>query len=140
MKNMPLTERFLEKIDVTPGCWLWTASKRPNGYGQFKVGDSPVPAHRFSYEHYFGSIPEGLQLDHLCRVRSCVNPAHLEPVTQAENIRRGESPPARNARKTHCPQGHAYQGDNLIIDGGYRRCRTCKRKRDMQSYHSKKAY
>ena len=78
-------------------------------------------AHRVAYELQVGPIPVGLQLDHLCRVRSCVNPAHLEPVTSAENTRRG-----LRAMKTHCPQGHPYAGENLLIrPTGQRRCRTC---------------
>ena len=90
--------------------------------------------HRFVYERLVGKIPEGLQIDHLCRVRHCANPAHMEAVTQRENILRGMSPAAENARKTHCPQGHPYEGENLFTynQGRFRRCRACDRERGRQ--------
>lgn len=84
-------ERFWSKVDkgADDECWLWTASTDGHGYGQFWNGERRMPTHRWAYEQARGPIPEGLQLDHLCRVRRCVNPDHLEAVTQAENIRRG---------------------------------------------------
>lgn len=83
-------DRFWAKVDkCRDGCWVWTAKGTPAGYGQFRVDGVDVYAHRFSYELHVGPIPDGLQIDHLCRVTSCVNPAHLEPVTGAENLRRG---------------------------------------------------
>lgn len=87
----PVAERFWEKVQKTDDCWLWTASVKPAGYGQFTVEDQkpPVYAHRFSYEQLVGPIPDGLTLDHLCANRRCVNPDHLEPVPMAENTRRG---------------------------------------------------
>ena len=98
------------------------------GYGQFWDGTRLVRAHRFAYEQIVGPIPDGLQLDHLCRVRSCVNPAHLEPVTCQVNLLRGTGASARNAIKTHCPQGHAYGDFNTYIrPEGWRRCRECHR-------------
>jgi hypothetical protein len=129
-----LEERLLEKIavDVETGCWLWTAYTDPAGYGRIATSAQPNPelAHRVSYRLYVGPIPEGLTLDHLCRVRRCVNPAHLEPVTLAENKRRGESLAAQNARKTHCPQGHPYDEANTHVTAqGYRDCRACNRER-----------
>lgn len=109
-------------------CWTWEASKNCGGYGHFTAGGRHFSAHRFAYELLVGPIPEGLDLDHLCRVRNCVNPAHLEPVTRRENLLRGKTIQARNAAKTHCPQGHPYWGDNLYIDArGCRSCWTCKR-------------
>ena len=83
--------RFVPKYIPEPnsGCWLWVAMLGSGGYGRFKVGNKNVYAHRLSYEHHVGAIPEGLDLDHLCRTRCCVNPTHLEPVTRKENIRRG---------------------------------------------------
>lgn len=121
-------ERFWSKVDrKTPQqCWPWLASKREFGYGQFRLGETMALAHRVAYELLIGQIPDGLELDHLCRNPSCVNPAHLEPVTHRENCLRGTGSSARNARKAHCPRGHYYGGDNLYIhpDGG-RRCRNC---------------
>lgn len=109
------------------GCWTWTGALRGQGYGGY--GAPNRVAHRMVYELLVGPIPDGLTLDHLCRNRLCVNPAHLEPVSLATNVMRGESPPARNARKTHCPQGHEYDEANTYINpsSGYRLCRACQR-------------
>lgn len=107
-------------------CWLWTGSLNANGYGTIHRGDRQAGTHRVVVELNGESIPEGHEVDHLCRVRHCVNPAHLEVVTKAENIRRGFSPPGMNSRKTHCPKGHLLDGDNLLnIDDGRRHCRIC---------------
>jgi hypothetical protein len=85
-----------------------------------------VYVHRVVYEALVKPIPVGLVLDHLCRVRHCVNPAHLEPVTQRENVLRGETAPAANKAKTHCVRGHPFSGQNLILrKSGVRECRTC---------------
>jgi hypothetical protein len=87
-----------------------------------------VGAHRWSYEALVGPIPPGLEIDHLCRVRNCVNPSHLEPVTKAVNILRGESMSARHARQTHCKSGHPFDAENTrMTTDGQRRCRTCDR-------------
>lgn len=117
-------------------CWIFTGSKTPGGYGQFRP-ESRGPcwvAHRYSYGLAGLEIPEGLQLDHLCRVRACVNPGHLEPVTQLKNIRRGTSVAVRNAAKTHCPKNHPYDDENTYSDPGtnWRRCRQCARDRYLQ--------
>ena len=111
------------------GCWLWTGNIITLGYGTLYRGRGrrnrvTTYAHRASYEAFRGPIPPGLQIDHLCRVRSCVNPAHLEVVTQRTNILRGESMSARHARKSTCPKGHVY---DLFSDAS-RRCRTCRRR------------
>lgn len=120
-------------------CWWWTATLSTGGYGQFWDGSRLIQAHRWSYEFFIGPILDGLQLDHLCRVRNCVNPSHLEPVTQKENLARGESPSARGARKTHCPHGHEYAGYNLHISPrGGRLCRACNRARSLKTYYGKK--
>lgn len=128
----PLEERFWEKVSPEPnsGCWLWAASEKNGGYGQFWDGERNVRAHRWAYETYRGPIPSGLQMDHLCRVRCCVNPFHLEAVTQQENIRRGDAgkyPTAGLYRKnkTHCPKGHEYNARNTYIYNGWRFCREC---------------
>jgi hypothetical protein len=133
-----LSERFEEKFTPEPncGCWLWVGATSPSAsgkhpYGIFTKDGKLRMAHRVSYEMAIGLIPDGLQLDHLCRMTLCVNPAHLEPVTPKENIRRGRTAEAaRNTQlsKTHCPHGHEYSGDNLYIKpNGRRECRQCVR-------------
>lgn len=108
-------------------CWLWTAG-RSDGYGVLRVGGRSVKAHRFAYKLLVGPIPSGLQPDHLCRVRLCVRPDHLEPVTSRENTLRGESFAARRAARTHCVQGHAYSPENTYVRRkGGRHCRACGR-------------
>ncbi len=128
----PLADRFWEKVQKTEGCWYWTASLRGNGYGQIYIGERPgqsayiAPAHRVAYELLVGPIPEGLQIDHLCRNPRCVNPSHLEPVTSKENSLRGVSPSAFNSRKARCSRGHVFDGLNTYrYQNGKRGCRTC---------------
>lgn len=107
-------------------CWLWTAARDSKGYGLFYVGNRvQVRAHRWAYEFMIGPVPDGLQLDHLCRIPSCCNPFHLDPVTCQVNVRRGESPGARALRRTHCLRGHAYS-EHGAINQGRRICRTCR--------------
>lgn len=115
-------------------CWLWTGWINPLGYGSInssRSGDnphSPSLAHRVVYEMLRGPIASGLTLDHLCRVRHCVNPAHLDPCSAVENVLRGVGPSAVNSRKTHCKHGHEFSPLNTrITREGYRECRTCKR-------------
>lgn len=121
-----VVDRFIDKVSPEPnsGCWLWTGSDTGPGYGQFWLNGKGVSAHRFAYELFVGKIPKGLVIDHLCRVGCCVNPVHLEPVTQAENVKRGLSG-QHNRQKTHCPQGHEYSKDNTRIYNGKRHCRVC---------------
>lgn len=131
--HLPASERFVTKYEIAPtGCWLWTSVIDGEGYGDFWDGSKNLDAHRWSYEHHVGAVPPGLHLDHLCRVRHCVNPDHLEPVTAGENVLRGVGPSAVNAAKTHCKRGHPFAGRNLkiIATTGERRCRECARLRD----------
>lgn len=117
------TDRFMAKVSKQDnGCWIWTASKFQNGYGRFIVDHSCIGAHRFSYEHFKSAIPSGLQIDHLCKTKSCVNPDHLEVVTLQENIRRF------NVARTHCKRGHEFTPENTYFKKGNKRvCRTCQR-------------
>lgn len=111
------------------GCWEWVGGLNSNGYGKMKLGKASAGAHRVVYEMHRGPIPEGLHLDHLCRKPDCVNPDHLEPVTNRENMMRGENFAAKNAAKTHCHRGHPFEGDNLIVikrSTPGRNCRTCR--------------
>lgn len=109
--------------ETSEDCWIWHGSISSRGYGQLGKDRKMLMAHRVAYTLRYGPIPDGLQIDHLCRVSACYNPDHLEAVTQSVNLRRGIFP---NMLKTHCPQGHSYSGDNLvIIRYGYRRCRLC---------------
>lgn len=109
------------------GCLVWTGIVSTAGYGRIKVGGRRRPAHRVSYELARGPIPEGLELDHLCRNRRCIEPTHLEPVTTRENLLRGATIPAANLQKTHCPAGHPYAGANLYVAPSRpdRQCRAC---------------
>lgn len=121
--------RLADSIRRTPGCWEWLGHKA-NGYGRFSVNDREVQAHRLVYELFVGQIPEGLQIDHLCRNPGCVNPKHLEPVTQEENILRGESYCAIATRKTECKNGHPFTPENTRIrrrpnGRPFRTCVTC---------------
>jgi len=131
-------DRFENKILKLPsGCWLWLGAiqgkyyKNVNGgYGAFRHHKIVTPAHRVSYEMYVGKIPEGLHIDHLCRITSCVNPNHLEAVTPQENYRRGEAYKGTfHKNKTHCPNGHEYSEENtvmLVARKGANRHRGCK--------------
>lgn len=125
--------RFWAALDATGECWLWTRAVATNGYARFSVGQTRTAAHRVAYEHYVGRVPDGMQLDHLCRMRRCVNPLHLEPVSSRENLLRAERTLAAiNRAKTECRNGHELVGDNIKHKAGARACRTC----DIRSQES----
>ena len=127
---VPTEERFDRYVLKTKTCWLWTGAIMPNGYGHFiqRLATNSYRqgyAHRFSYERYKGAIPPGDTVDHLCRVRNCVRPEHLEACSRAENINRG----LLGVLKTHCVKGHELTEDNIYRPPRGRRqrqCRTCR--------------
>lgn len=125
---MNAVERFYAKVDRwdPDQCWLWVGARSGRGYGNLNVGGRTCGAHRVAYELFIGSIPEGLDLDHLCRVPLCVNPKHLEPVPRRINLLRGQGFAPRNAQVTHCPRGHKYTPENTYVSKrGQRTCREC---------------
>lgn len=120
-------------------CIAWTGATDRWGYGHFTTGKKQYRAHRWIFQYVRGVIIPGLQIDHLCRNRSCVNVNHLELVTASENVRRGLAPEKARQRKlskTHCPSGHPYAGNNLrrLTNGG-RACKTCSREHSQRRYH-----
>jgi hypothetical protein len=139
---MRLPERFRAKFTcANSGCWEWHSTLNGNGYGRYWSGGAQgawLMAHRFAYEALVGPIPDGLDIDHLCRNRICVNPAHMEPVTRRENTRRGENHVARYMESDHCAHGHLLAGDNVMRrSDGSRRCRECKRAWDRANRKSR---
>ena len=136
-----LLKFFYERVDISNGnCWNWIGHVcKRTGYGMGSPSHhKKYLAHRLSYELFVGVIPNNLQIDHICRNRKCTNPEHLRVVTAKENVLCGEGITAKNARKTHCPHGHEYGGNNLYIKpSGARVCRTCKRKTDRERRKTK---
>lgn len=140
-------QRLLDRMIPEHGamqsmCLVYSGNKNESGYGEISYRGKTARAHRVSYELFIGPIPDGLQLDHLCRNRACIHPWHLEPVTQAENTRRGIS---ANGTKTHCPSGHEYTAENTrvltgVTGGSYRQCRTCDRDRVRARYQTNPSY
>ena len=135
-----LIDKFTEKyvVNKETDCWEWIAYRNPRGYGTLRKGLIKVMAHRWAYEYFVGSIPEGLTIDHLCRVRYCVNPKHLEAVTNKENILRGTAPSAINAKKTHCLNNHEFTQANTIIvpSSSSRRYKECGRTQAREWYRN----
>jgi hypothetical protein len=150
-RRLSTEERLLSQAEpLANGCWKWTGFVNKDGYGRtYYSGNRSTPAYQAFYRHFVGPIPEGLVLDHLCHTedescpggstcahRQCVNPAHLEPVTDAENTRRSRSFSTLNARKTRCPKGHPYDDENTLVSNGRRYCRTCQRAHST-AHHAK---
>jgi hypothetical protein len=142
MKAMRFDERLASFADRPDECWPWPGAVNNWGYGYTTVGDGTargrnVMVHREAYARLVGPIPEGMQIDHLCRNRLCMNPRHLEPVTIAENVLRGAGPGAINRRKTHCYRGHEFTPENTFYVGREkkeRRCKVCDREKQRRNY------
>lgn len=138
-KPKPVSDRLMAKVTPEPnsGCWLWMGHTMKNGYGVIGVKEDPSKkmairlAHRISYELANGAIPDGMQLDHKCRVRCCVNPDHLRAVTQRGNLLCGMGASGVNSRKTHCKHGHELTPQNTYSYPGteWRKCRTCSKEK-----------
>src|ERR1700726_1094484 len=129
--NLTVAQQFWAKVQQQGDCWLWMGTRSRGGYGRFKINRQRRTAHRWLYERVYGPVPTGRELDHLCRVRACVNPQYLEPVTRRENSLRGIGFCAVNARKTHCLRGHLLEGKNVYIQpkSGSRECMVCRKAR-----------
>ena len=132
-----LSSRFWAKVDRRlNGCWTWRAALQRNGYGTFGVGRKMVPAHRVAWALANGSIPFGMNVDHLCRNRSCVRPDHLEAVTSRENSLRGAHPQFTAHRELRCTRGHDLSTDDAyaVMANGGKRCKECQRMRNKRWY------
>jgi hypothetical protein len=131
-------DRLWGRVDKTETCWLWTGHTAGEGYGVISVDGRDAYVHRLVHEWLVGPIPEGYEVDHLCRVRLCVRPEHLEAVTQQENHRRAMAyRRAKHAARTHCRHGHPWK-TNAYFDRGRRRCRTCQRAAQRAWYYRQK--
>lgn len=132
-------ENFWDKVEATGFCWLWTGYVRRTGYGAVGFEGRKWLVHRLAYEILVGPIPDGLVIDHLCRVKHCVNPDHLEPVTAEENTRRGFGVGAKFSRRTHCLNGHEWTEENTGMRGGkWRYCKSCERTKAKAKWAARK--
>ena len=131
--SVGLPDRIEAKIERA-GCWVWTGCISSNGYARVTWAGRVENAHRVVWRLLTGrDVPTGMEMDHLCRNRACVNPAHLEVVDKRTNTLRGIGPTAINARKTHCNEGHPFTEENTYVEsGGGRRCRTCRAEKNRQ--------
>lgn len=134
-------DQFMARIQpTTNGCWCWTGPLHDAGYGRVRVAGQLVYLHRWMYERVVGLIPSGLTIDHLCRVRSCCNPAHLEAVTRGENVLRGMAATAVAWRNRTCVKGHPMHGENLYVSPkGQSQCRACRRVRHREQARRRRA-
>lgn len=127
-RRTPLEQRFWRRVAIRfdSGCWEWQGQRFPHGYGRLarKEGGTEY-VHRIAYLLTHSYLPEGFDIDHLCRNRACCNPAHLEAVRHRENMMRGDTLPARQVTRTHCPRGHEYSEANTYHHEGHRYCRAC---------------
>lgn len=132
-------ERFWAYVEKTETCWVWKGGLSATGYGQFHYEGRNWRVHRYSYTLLVGPITDGLVLDHLCRNRACVNPDHLEAVSNRTNIVRGQTLPAENVAKTHCARQHPYDEENTWVNSkGHRYCRKCHAE-NQRNYTQRKA-
>ena len=141
-KRFSTVQKFWYYLGKQPveSCWEWPGARTARGYGTIYNGNKNVLVHRFAYENMIGPIPHGLTIDHLCRNKPCCNPAHLEVVTQRENLRRGMGWSGLNARKTHCVHGHLFDDQNTYrLKNGWRACRACALPRLRKYYYARKA-
>jgi hypothetical protein len=130
--DQSVCEYMDRRIDKTAECWEWTGSVYGNGYGRLRCApNTGALAHRVAYARWVGPLVDGLTIDHLCRNRRCVNPAHLEQVTITENVRRSSRTQSQMAR-THCPQGHEYSESNTLTYRGMRQCITCRQEHGLR--------
>jgi hypothetical protein len=128
IRDHRLPDRFWDKVQTSgTGCWIWTGAHFTSGYGSYSHNGQCGRAHRIAYRALVGEVPEGLDLDHLCRIRDCVNPNHLEPVTRRVNALRGASPLIRAHLQQTCLRGHAYEGNRRTSPGGTSYCKPCAR-------------
>lgn len=142
-RKIPFEDQLNNRVfrDPNSGCWLWEG-RLHLGYGHWSVNKKSVLAHRHVYEKLVGPIPPGLHIDHKCRVRCCVNPAHMEPVTKKENTFRGANFVAANKRKTHCTNGHELSSGNIYPSTaakGWRVCIQCSHATTARNYRERKA-
>ena len=140
MVKIRYADDFWAHVKKTDSCWLWLGSANELGYGQVFLGYKLHRAHRVAYEMVVGPIPKGMTLDHLCRTRACVKPDHLEPISQRDNVLRGQGITAQKARQTHCKRGHPFDLFNTYWNRrGGRICRICSNAHSLRYYYFRRA-